>query len=132
MAREIKFRGKRIDNGEWVYGGYFKDGDAHLIVTGEGTKLRAIPVKMVTQYIGLNDKNNKEIYESDIVKVTWANKMKSINYIVKYAEDCAYYMLKCVIDEFEDEFELDTFCGYDISQLEVLGNIYENPKLLNV
>ena len=78
------------------------------------------------QYIGIKDKNKTNIYESDIVKVTWANGTKSINYIVKYAEDCAYYMLECVTDE----FELDTFCGYDTSQLEVVGNIYQNTEFL--
>lgn len=78
------------------------------------------------EYTGIKDKNDKEIYEGYIIKVTWANGTKSINYIVKYAEDCAYYMLESIADE----FELDTFCGFDTSQLEVLGNVFENPELL--
>lgn len=80
----------------------------------------------IMQYTGLKDKNDKEIYEGDIVEVTWANQRKLIKYIVKYAEDCAYYLLECTTDE----FELDTFCGYSKEQLEVVGNIYENPELL--
>lgn len=78
------------------------------------------------QDTGIRDKHDKKIYEGYIIEVTWANKKKSIKYIVKYVEDCAYYMLECVTDE----YELDAFCGYSQEQLEVIGNIYENPELL--
>lgn len=127
--REIKFRGKIVDNGKWIYG-YLRfiyiDTDKASIYDPISVSNYDVLLETVGQYTGLKDKNKKEIYEGDIVELTWADKKTSIQYIVKYVEDCAYYMLECVTDE----YELDALCGYSQEQFEVIGNIYDNPEML--
>lgn len=134
-TREILFRGKRIDNDEWVEGYYVYDESGQT--TEEPTAYicylnrhpcgwSLIPYKVIPesvgQYTGLNDKNNAKIFEDDIVEGSDFT-----------PEDCGYGTIA-----FDDgAFEVS---GYDIvgtfhdnyygKEFEVIGNVFDNADLL--
>ena len=111
--REIKFK-FLLENGEVTKSYYLKeliDSDSYINIECEYSS----KIKQELQYTGLKDKNNVEIYESDIVKNN-QGKISQINFIEDYAK----------YEAFDEDFSWvvsDTF--------EVIGNIHENPELLN-
>lgn len=145
--REIKFRGKRVDNGEWVYGYYLVDEDdgyplpTIFTPSGLGDKnigdgLHHVDPATVGQYTGMEDINGKEIYEGDIVKMHY------------FFDNFDPYTFGAYEDEKEiigvvgiDGMGTYTVCDdkkyywldymeYPQEELEVIGNIYDNPELL--
>lgn len=124
--REILFRGKRFDNGEWIYGD-FVDGDmiCECIEDTEnvtGTYYGLTPyvgfVKVISetvgQYTGLNDKNGKKIFEGDIVRDSW-EQINSVEYCIGF---------------FYPFIAFPEYRCWSPDDCEVIGNIHDNPKLL--
>lgn len=141
---EILFRGKRVDNGEWVYGTYGRHTsfDAMIIdrpyldSNGDLTALNfwTVNPETVGQYTGLTDKNGVKIFEGDIVKeYKTKDKVKGVvkfgeyqSGINKYADDLGFYV-EWTTENFLIQ-ELGYWCRKNM--LEVIGNIHDNPGLL--
>jgi uncharacterized phage protein (TIGR01671 family) len=161
--REIKFRGRSFDNGEWVYGDYHKRaGGVHCIIKMEPDKNgkvvyavhQAVP-DTIGQFTGLHDKNGKEIYEGDILVICeYENMLKGVvceesehelftldelkgelrqqyKSVIHY-EDCTLFASEqdgC--DIYLASLAGDMRKSYPIFEYEVIGNIHDNPELLN-
>lgn len=151
--RKIKFRGKRVDNGEWYYGFFrefrmldcwkeqaYRNGINYYIDAKGTNESHLVIPESVGQFTGLYDKNGKEIYESDIVIINGQQ------YLIKF-EIGSFMLVRCsgetdMYDQFKDCWNDDV---YPISQyywnddaeedtihsLKVIGNIYENPEFIN-
>lgn len=117
--REIIFRGKRTDNGEWVYGFPFSY-QVRLVVEGIETLIgdrHRIDPSTVGQYAGLTGKNGKRIFEGDVVAY------REYGNLAVVWDDGAFQLMR------EDTF-YDMLDHYTTVFSVVIGNIHENPELL--
>lgn len=113
--REILFKAKRIDNGEWVQGYYVKGATRHCILPHLGGYPKwDIDETTLCQYTGLTDNNGNKIWENDIVDIQhYAFKAHK----VKWGYGGFYVGINGLL------------CHYN-TVCEVIGNIFDNPELL--
>lgn len=132
MNRKIKFRGKRLDNGEWVYGSLDLTDNRSTISwdtvdrDGDDTVWFAdVDPDTVGQFTGLTDKNGKEIYEGDIV--LYGGKIKSVVEVRAFG-----YQLNGGVFGISNGHPALTFNSLGRSgEQEIIGSIHDTPELLN-
>ena len=121
--REILFRAKRIDNGEWVEGLPQKIwGDWHIINSDDENTAYPIDPETLCQFTGLMDKNGKQIWENDIIKHEISDTIGAVKW---WEED---YVGWCVDDVMIDE---QRFTGEMWSECKVVGNFFDDKDLLD-
>lgn len=127
--REILFRGKRVDNGEWVYGFYLVLPMGETVILSNKGYAKIDP-ETVGQYTGLTDKNGTKIFEGDIVQYQPEYEPASLRSFVVYFADKYNYP---AFDLAEHNYEANGLqCAHEEGGCEVIGNIYDNPELLEV
>ena len=130
--RDILFRGKRIDNSEWAFGSLLIGRTATFIWNNPEVFAKDIDRSTVGQYTGLTDKNGKKIFEGDIIKI-----VPDYDYSDDYSISKVYsYNGILCVDYHGDDFD-STALGFLDDYLpdgdfEVIGNIHDNPELLEV
>ncbi len=117
--RWFLFRGKRVIDGKWA------ESCCPLGEMHSGTVTYDFDQKTVCQYIGLTDKNGKKIFEGDIVTCT---EYECYGYISWNESEAGFYF--CILLE-DGGFENEQLYDYS-DELEVIGNIFDNPELLEV
>lgn len=129
MENRYLFRGKRTDNNEWVYGlpSYDEDGEIEEIEvwSEDDINFYSVDPSTICQCTGLNDKNGNLIWENDIVNCMDA---ECCGYISWNESEAGFYFDVLLEDgRFEEEHI------YDYQDcMEVIGNNFDNPELLEV
>lgn len=135
--RQILFRAKRLGESQWVQGHLFTVWDDAFILwgaTNDTPNMKQVDPETVCEFTGLTDKNGVKIWEGSIIKYIPTNTILQVLYInggfaVTYMPN-AYSPINW---EFEGEGENYDFAISNdyLTKSEVLGNIFDNPELLN-
>ena len=133
--RQIKFRGKRNDQDEWVFGDLIEEngGDTYIVQANIiQWKQFEVDPDTVSQFTGLVDRNGKEIYEGDVLEYDTGKR-----YIVIYSTEGLdsntndFYIGAFMLKDDRNFHELICSVTRPYRYAEIIGNIHDNPELLN-
>lgn len=124
--REILFRGKRIFTKDWIEGVAFSHDNNEVTMLSQhpmdGSLLgKEVYPGTVGQFTGLTDKNGTKIFEGDVLRNA-SNEKKAV---VQWFSEHSAFMLWC-----KSENQVYWLYDNDFHNIEVIGNIYDNPELL--
>ena len=127
--REMLFRGKRVDNGEWEYGCVVEDWSKkntkpNIKIHNNIGKFAVIP-ETVGQYTGLCDKNGKKVFEGDIVIDKYDKEKFGFVGIVIYNPTLTQFQ---IYSDKQPDYVVNL--GSRRQSVKVLGNIHDNPELV--
>lgn len=132
--REILFRGKRLDNGEWIQGDlvqFLPHGIVRIVTQEPPYKDAEVDSDTVGQFTGLTDKNGKKIFEGDIIHLEYSQVFFGGVYFGEYTAEVSYKEGCFITDGINNGDEIETpLSGFDNDELEIIGNIHDNPELL--
>lgn len=119
--REILFRGKRVENGDWFEGHLVRLAGMYFIFSDKGHECHAVVKNTIGQFTGMVDKNGEKIFEGDVITYTVTSDMGGYPYCERRTSLVRYNY--CVFMPLHR-------CDED--SVEVIGNIHDNPELLEV
>ena len=155
MNRKILFRGKNLNNSEWVYGGFVQyDNKSYIIIFDRyipdtrdwdeaeyyennphfESQLIEVDFSTVGQYVGINDNNNTKIFEGDILKVSWnvdGREPAIAVFVCEYHKSaflCRRLNSKNIVGTLSNYVSIKKNKNVFIS-CEVVGNIIDNPEI---
>jgi uncharacterized phage protein (TIGR01671 family) len=150
--REIKFRGKRKDNDQWIYGDYCQQDAEHAALIGEWYKPTmeckwfSVWEDSVGQFTGMKDDSGNEIYEDDIVNYVTGSPKRYVNCVVEFGEYETYTHIVKEGDAWKDvskewDGDVEKHVGFYLKDgdkkiplgslwIMKIGNIYENASLI--
>ncbi len=152
--REILFRGKRVDNGEWVYGNLIASDDAidgyeTIIIPKKNSnmytdkseenctfeKWYVVDPETVCQYTGLKDENGKKMFEGDILKLTDEPNGAECTAVVKFGNPNGEYNWGFQLVKIDgDNLNIDILLWVEMEETgayaEIIGNIFDSSQLL--
>lgn len=132
--RDIIFRGKRTDNGEWVYGWPLRFIDGKTVIVEKytvsqmpakdflSTKCVDVDSKTIGQYTQLQDRRGRDIFEGDILKTTDPEDEEEIGWVDYEWHGCPNFVV--------GTWYTTLFIKLPDEELDIIGNIYDNPEII--
>lgn len=133
MSREILFRGKRVDTGEWAYGCYVNCSgpgcqpyETRHYIMEYPDKWREVYTATVGQYTGLKDRNGKRIFEGDIVE--FPNMRGKHRFRIRWSDEIGSYY----VEHIGEQLQWSPCCNLGtMATCTITGNIHDKHELLN-